>query len=257
MIGNSYSDDTAWLLPNIASNFAFEEMEIGVLYIGGCSLGQHYENSKTDFAGYNFRYFQGGRWIETYEDELKSLEFGGQFKDWDFITMQQSSMQSGAVLSYGTALTELISYVQEKATNPDMKLVWNMTWAYANDYEPMQTIGYPDQATMYELITGAVQRAIVPNENFVAISPTGTAIQNARAALGDTLNRDGTHLTWDVGRYIAAATMFCTIADCTVDKISFIPDSVDEETVQIAKESVKNALKNKFEVTQSAKTGKK
>jgi hypothetical protein len=65
MIGNSYSDDTAWLLPNIASNFAFEEMEIGVLYIGGCSLGQHYENSKTGAASYNFRYFQDGHWIET------------------------------------------------------------------------------------------------------------------------------------------------------------------------------------------------
>ena len=249
MIGNSYSDDTAWLLPSIAAGFAFEEMEIGVLYIGGCSLDQHYLNSLTNAASYNFRYFENANWIETYGDELKSLEFGIQFKDWDIITMQQSSVQSGVPLSYGPSLTGLISFVKEKATNPNMKLVWNMTWAYAKDYENMQACGYPDQETMYRFITSTVQSVIVPNENFVAISPAGTAIQNARSALGDTLNRDGTHLTFDLGRYIAACCMFCTITGCSVDKIAWVPFGLNEKTARIAKDSVKGALKDKYQVT--------
>jgi hypothetical protein len=83
----------------------------------------------------------------------------------------------------------------------------------------------------------------------VAISPTGTAVQNARTKLGDTLNRDGTHLSYDVGRYIAAMTMFCTLTGYSVDDISFTPSGLELEFVKVAKDSVKSALANKFQVT--------
>jgi hypothetical protein len=75
-------------------------------------------------------------------------------------------------------------------------------------------------------------------------------VQNARTSiLGDTLNRDGTHLTYDVGRYIAAMSMFCSLTGYTVDDITYVPDGLDEARISIAKDSVRNALANKYEVT--------
>jgi hypothetical protein len=252
MIGNSYSDDTSWYIPEIAEGFEFDEVEYGVLYIGGCSIQQHYENSTTGNKGYEFRYYQNGAWTTKYGNELKSLEFGIKFKDWDFITLQQSSVQSGNETSYGEDLTKLISYVKKTATNPNMQLVWNMTWAYAESYENMQKNGYTNQISMYKLIANAVQTKIATNTNFFAISPTGTAVQNARTSvLGDTLNRDGTHLTKDLGRYLAAMTMFCSLTGYSVDDIAYAPVELDLTAIAVAKESVKNALANKYTVTVS------
>jgi hypothetical protein len=250
MIGNSYSDDTAEYLPEIAKDFDFDEVEFGVLYIGGCNIQKHYENSQTGYKGYEFRYYQNGAWTKKYGNELKSLEYGVTFKDWDYITLQQSSVQSGVVSSYGESLDKLITYVKQTATNVNMQLIWNMTWAYANDYSSMQKNGYSNQISMYNLIANAVETKIATNMNFVAISPAGTAVQNARTSiLGDTLNRDGTHLTYDVGRYIAAMSMFCSLTGYTVDDITYVPDGLDETRISIAKDSVRNALANKYEVT--------
>ena len=250
MIGNSYSDDTSWYIPDIAKGFDFGEVEFGVLYIGGCSIQKHYEHSQTGYKGYEFRYYQNGAWTTKYGNELKSLEYGITFKNWDFITLQQSSVQSGKVDSYGEALTNLIAYVQKTATNADVQFVWNMTWAYADTYENMQKNGYTNQISMYQLIANAVKKKIATNKNFVAISPAGTAVQNARTSvLGDTLNRDGTHLTKDIGRYIAALSMFCTLTGYSVDDIQYAPDGISVANISIAKQSVKNALNNKYNVT--------
>jgi hypothetical protein len=249
MIGNSYSDDTAQYLPQIAAQFGFDNVEFGVLYIGGCSIAQHYQNSSNGSKPYDFRYYHNNAWDMTYGGERKSLEYGIKFKDWDFITLQQSSVQSGKPSSYGEDLDKLIEYVKNTATNPNMQLVWNMTWAYADTYENMQKNGYVNQISMYNQIAATVEDKIATNNNFVAISPTGTAVQNARTKLGDTLNRDGTHLSYDVGRYIAAMTMFCTLTGYSVDDISFAPSGLDLEFVNDAKDSVKSALANKFQVT--------
>lgn len=249
MIGNSYSDDTAYYIPEIAKNLGFEQLEFGILYIGGCSIQSHYENSQTGAKGYAFRYYQNGQWTATYGNELKSLEFGIKFKSWDYITLQQSSVYSGVISSYDETLTKLIDYVKKTATNPQVELVWNMTWAYQQNYEHLQGNGYNSQASMYELIANAVEQKISTNANFVKISPAGTAIQNARTSiLGDTLNRDGTHLT-DVGRYISAMTMFCTITGYSVEDVNYVPLGVDAKTVLIVKESVLNAIENKYEIT--------
>ena len=58
---------------------------------------------------------------------------------------------------------------------------------------------------MYNAIIETTQSFILPNSQFSMIVPVGTAIQNARTSyLGDNLNRDGTHLDYGIGRYIAA-----------------------------------------------------
>ena len=119
--------------------------------------------------------------------------------------------------------------------------------------------------TMYNAITNAVQEKIVPkidpDGQFFTIIPNGTAIQNARTSyLGDTLNRDGTHLTKDTGRLIAAIGLLERLIGIDWDKFdveslySIYPN--DETFFELAIESVKNAVDKPFEITQSTFTEK-
>jgi hypothetical protein len=182
--------------------------------------------------------------------ENVTMKYGIQDEDWDIIFIQQGAEQAGRIETYGDYLDSVLAYVNTKKQNPNAQFVWNMTWAYANDYSSMQKNGYSNQISMYNLIANAVETKIATNMNFVAISPAGTAVQNARTSiLGDTLNRDGTHLTYDVGRYIAAMSMFCSLTGYAVDDITYVPGGLDEARISIAKDSVRNALANKYEVT--------
>ena len=100
------------------------------------------------------------------------------------------------------------------------------------------------------------------NEEIKILVPSGTAIQNARTSyLGDTLNRDGTHLDYGVGRYIAALTFMAALTGADISEIEWAPTNIGEDVRDVdaaarvvAIESVINALKNPYEVTQSQYT---
>ncbi len=249
MIGNSFSEDTVQYIPKMAEALGYQTIEVGVLFIGGSTLQMHHNNSVSGDAAYDFQYYQDGVWIYKLDNEKKTLEFGIQYKDWDIITLQQNSVWAGVSNSYNI-LESLIPYVKEKATNPNVRLVWNMTWAYTQENVQTSNYGYADQTDMYESICHAVQTKIETNNSFVDISPSGTAIQNVReSGLGDTVNRDGLHLSWGLGRYIAGITMFCTLTGYNPEQITYVPNGLDSDEVALAKECVKNALIDKYHVT--------
>ena len=90
---------------------------------------------------------------------------------------------------------------------------------------------------------------------FEIIIPNGTAIQNARTSfIGDTLTRDGHHLTYNLGRYIAGLTLVKTITGVDVTQINYAPNGLSEEYIKIAIESCNNAFENPFSITNSTYT---
>ena len=180
------------------------------------------------------------------------MDYGILYEDWDYITLQQSSGNSGAASTYDPYLTSLISYVNTKKTNPKAELLWHMTWAYDEGYAASSNYGSQD--VMYSRIIGAVKEKIVGNDAFSMILPVGTAIQNARTSfIGDTFNRDGFHLDYNYGRYLAGLTWFHKITGISIDDFTYIPgNSFSTEYLDVIKESIKNAVAKPFEVTQSA-----
>ena len=71
----------------------------------------------------------------------------------------------------------------------------------------------------------------------------------------------GTHLDYGVGRYIAALIFFAALTGEDISKVEWSPtnvgndvDDVDAAARAVAIESVINALKNPYEVTQSVYT---
>ncbi len=249
-IGNSFSVDAQQHLFGIAKDAGFDNIILGNLYVGGCSLEGHYSYYVNERASYTYYKNTTGEWTEKTDTTM--LE-GITDEEWDYITLQQSSPNSGLSETYEPYLSKLISAVKLHRTNPDAEFLWHMTWAYSADSTHQGYENYDsDQAKMYEAIVKATKDNIVSNPDISFVIPSGTAIQNARnTSLGDTLCRDGFHLDYNYGRYLAGLTWLHKITGLPIDGIDYIPEGAfDEETLEILKECAKNAVANPFEVAQ-------
>lgn len=252
-IGNSFSDDTMQYAWQIADSLGVKEIYLGNLYIGGCTLDTHASNAANDSAVYEYRVNSNGTWSTT-----KAYRMGDAIAscDWDFVSLQQASGSSGIASTYGK-VQQLIDYVRSKLPKTaHAKIVWNMTWAYQSTSTHAEFSKYGNsQETMYSKIVEAVQSNILTNKNIAAVIPCGTAIQNARTSyLGDSLTRDGYHLTLDMGRYIAGLTLVHALTGLSVENIAYIPSGVAAEDAKIATESASNVVKTSFAVTPSKHT---
>ena len=247
-VGNSFSVDAQQWLYGIAKDMGYDNVILGNLYVGGCSLYGHYDryvNKKT----YTYYKNSTGEWTE--KDGTTFLE-GLEDEDWDYITLQQSSGLSGELDSFEPYLSKLVKEIKLNKTNTDAEILWHMTWAYSCDSTHQDFVKYDnDQMKMYGAIVSAVEENIVDNPDISFILPSGTAIQNARATkLGDTLCRDGFHLDYNYGRYLAALTWMHKITGESVDDVTYIPDGAfDKETLEILKKCAKDAVNKPFEVT--------
>jgi hypothetical protein len=109
-----------------------------------------------------------------------------------------------------------------------------------------------DQKNMYHSICSAVKNKIVSNDKFFTIIPVGTAIQNVRTShIGDTLTRDGHHLSLNLGRYIAGMTWLRALTGLSIDHVEYVPSTEDipKEYLSIIKKAVNAAIERPFEVT--------
>ncbi len=247
MIGNSFSCDTIQWMYGIAKDAGVEKLYLGNLDSPGFSLSNHLIHAKENLPKHFYHTNSNGTW-SVEKDYLLSDAVAAQ--NWDFISFQQSSGSSGQPYSYDV-LQELMDFVRNLC--PNAKFVWNMTWAYQADSTHSAFVNYKkDQAYMYKAITRTVQAKVLPNEGISLIVPNATSIQNARTSyLGDTLTRDGYHLSYDVGRYIAGVTFFHAVTGIDVSNLTYAPDGVSDEARKVAIESAINAVKTPYEVTLS------
>ncbi len=252
-IGNSFSEDATEYLWDIFKNGGYEDVVIGNLYIAGCSLDMHYDNMMNNTQQY--RFYKNTDGIMAFTDDTP-IDVALKDCDWDVITVQQCSGQSGRKESFDN-LENVISWINKNKTNPNAKIVWNMTWAYQANSDHQEFVNYnSSQQQMYDAIVQTVNEKIVDNKDVCDVIPSGTAIQNLRTSiLGDTLTRDGFHMSYDVGRYAVALCWFAKLSGCGVDNIDYLPNGNQSyvDNLQVAlpyiKESVKNAIANPYAVT--------
>lgn len=252
-IGNSFSWDALTYLPAIAKELGKKEIIIANLYIGGCSIETHYNNALFNNNVYEFQIFdEEGKMTAEYH---KSLRYGLEYGDWDYISLQQSSDMSGIAESYKEdQINSIVKYVKRYA--PNTQLAWHSTWAYQSDSNHKSFPLYDNnQLVMFERINEAVKTKILTIKAFERIISNTTAIQNARTSyIGDTLTRDGYHLSLKEGRYIAGL-MFCkALTNASITGLTHIQNGfkdMDTSFIKMAVESVENAYKKPYETTQS------
>lgn len=252
-IGNSFSQDGMYYIYQIAKDLGYDEVILGNLVIGGCSLEMHANNIKSNSKAYFYEKNTAGTW------DLKlgmSIKDGLSDEDWDIISFQQVSGLSGVSETYNEDIDTIVNHINENKTNPDAKLYWHMTWAYEQSSTHQDFARYnKDQMTMYNAIVNAVQSKILTNPEIDGVIPSGTAIQNVRTShIGDTLTRDGYHLSMDLGRFIAGVTWFSALTGESIDELSFAPndDPYISLNLPLIIESVKAAIDEPFKVTESS-----
>ncbi len=244
-IGNSFSQDAIeqnlWELAHADSI----NVVIGNLYYGGCSLEQHWQFLTDSLSKYEYRKVVDGVKTNTPKYNLPTALAD---EDWDYVSFQQASNLSGMPLTYAPFLDELMKYVRTK-TKAKTKFIFHSTWAYANNSTHSEFANYGgSQETMYNDIIQTAED-VMASYNFDLLVPAGTAIQNARTAMGDVLNRDGYHLNLTYGRYTAACTWFEAIFGKPVIGNTYMPAGVTEEQRAIAQKAAHAAVADPYKVT--------
>lgn len=270
-IGNSYTQDSMWILGAIYKAEKNQNVELGIAYEGGCPLEDHVKFYNDNEPCYQFNRYdpETGTWTTTKNMTLAEII---NATDWDIVSMQQSSGKSGIESSYNSDIQTIQGFVKD-GLGYSPKLIWNMTWSYPTEIPDGADNSWfyknyynSDQVYMYNMICQAVQNKIVPDDTFNWIMPTGTAVQNAKSSyLADgELYRDTTHLN-DFGRLMAGYVWFCRLEGVPADsfKLNYIPDALtksytqegdiqlDADMLEVLEESVRNAIETPFTVTQS------
>ena len=232
-IGNSFSVDAMKNhLYDVYKSAGYDQVILGNLYIGGCSLDTHWNNLKGNQGAYEFqKNDDDGKWV-SYNNysALTAL----REETWDVITIQQVSSYSGMAEKYGN-LQNVIDWVQTNKTNANAKVMWHMTWAYQQDSTHDSFPNYnKDQMTMYNAIVDVAQNVVMKANGIDGLIPSGTAIQNLRGtALGDTLTSDGYHLKDTYGDYTAALMWYVATTGKSLDLVTYVPDSVADHVFNI------------------------
>lgn len=247
-VGNSFSVDAMEYVYQIAKEVGYEEIVLGNLYIGGCSLQTHAANLRSKAKGYTYYYNTDGTWKSRGSN--LATEIGAE--EWDYISIQQVSGDSGRPETYEPYLTQIIDFIKEYA--PNAEIFWHMTWAYPidSDYSSFKNYGY-NQTTMYNAIVSTVKTLILPRDEISFVIPTGTAVQNVRTSyFGDNLSRDNLHLSYDVGRYIASMMWVKQLSGVSIDNVTWVPSgTITPRLLDTIKEAVNNAYNTPYEVTEA------
>ncbi|MBQ2541050.1 MAG: DUF4886 domain-containing protein [Paludibacteraceae bacterium] len=240
-IGNSFSWDAVEQELYPLAKAQGTELLIGNLYYGGCSLQQHWEFYEQNKSNYSFRIIRGG---ERQVTEHCSLNDALRYTQWDYISFQQASHDSGKRLSYEPYLSQLTGVVRRQ--QPNARFCWMQTWSYAQDAEHP---GFPyygsSQQTMNDSIavcTGFVLRRC-PN---MLLVPCGSAIAYARERMGDVLCRDGYHLNYEFGRYVAACVWCELLTGKSVVGNTYMNDKMTCKQRHQAQQAAHQAIKKPF-----------
>lgn len=233
-IGNSFSQDATRYLQEISNG----ELYVRNLYIGGCSLETHYNNIINDKADYEYQ-------KDASKLDMISIKEALQRKKWDFITVQQVSHFSGMEETYEPYLPFILGYL--KCACPNAKVVFHRTWAYSDNSQHGGFANYGNsRPKMFKAIVDTTKR--ICKRHSLEIIPNGDAVEKARklATFKEDkrpITRDGFHLSFDYGRYLAGLVMYRFFTGKDATKVTFMPENTNPKICEKLKEIAQKSFK--------------
>ena len=262
-IGNSFSIDANLILPQVVVDAGVPRDNF-VLYAtiyAGASL-EYWDNMYTTDTPLPYVHYMGGKLLRL-EDKEWTLRTLLQSQPWDVVVIQQASALSTNHKSFQPYMNRMIEYIRQDCPNKHVRIGWQLTWSYPQTATsgPVYEEGWRNIAMI------ANQKCHDAGIDFII--PSGTAIQNARTTeLGENSNgitRDGLHLSFGVGVYIAAMTWYESIfrpiygksiigvpvskaiKDCDRGKEGF--QEITDENYLICQQCVKEAISDPLHLT--------
>lgn len=240
-IGSGISNDaTISYLHDIAKNEGLP-LVIGNLSSAGASLEDHMKNITENQGVYQYNRIAADGGLNTQNNQL--LKTVIKSENWDYIAIEEALPLSGKLEGYQTYLPQILEYIKEQATNPDVKYILHQPWAYAQNALEEAFADYDnDQIQMFNAIVNATSRA----KEFAQIDitiPSGTAIQNGRTSyVAESILRDNTYLNMNIGRFITACTWFEALFGKDLTTSSYKSDNLSNFDTHLAKEAAHSAI---------------
>ena len=251
MIGNSFADDTVYFSERVADSLGLN-LTLFDAYIGGCTINTHYTNIQSGEALYSMRSMNGGNW--NYQNNM-SLNNIVTSHTWDIVTFQQASAEVGRHDKYSN-LENLVNEVKGLVSGSP-KYYWHQTWAYDTDYSEWYdyfSYFHNNQEEMFDAIVECYNNEIASLGIFEKTIFNGTAVQNLRTSyMGDTLSRDGKHMSLVHGRYLLASNFVSTVfnVDLKLSNYSYTPEGVNSSFIKVVEEAIDNARNYPGQITNS------
>ncbi len=233
-IGNSFSVDATRYLTMLAE-YTNTDLISKNLYISGCSLEMHYHNIINDAEDYDLQI--NAKCIRKSSIKSALLE-----EDWDFVTLQQVSLQSVDYASYQPYLDHLAAYVKEYC--PSAKLIIHQTWAYEDQSVKLcEEIGYKKSSEMFADIKQSYEKAACAIKA-EGIIPSGELFMKLLQNGISKLHRDTYHASLGLGRYALALLWykFFTKKDVTDIDFSEFDEPISNEEIEIIKKCVNEII---------------
>lgn len=252
-VGNSFARNATKVLYEIAQAHGVQEVVLGILYIGGCSVQTHWLNTQSDEAKYQYYKNTIGAWELT---ENVTFSYGLKDEQWDVITITQGEGQYGIPQSYDGCLEELIGYLNTNKTNPNAQIAFHMTWAFPKDSTIQRFQHYANnQDVMFKCIVDTARDRILPTEGIDFLLPSGSAIQNARTVMGDVFSAGDRFHLGALGEYVAGYSWFVYLTGQPIEELKYIDDSVgsSETNRQAILDAVNASFRDPFTVTDVSK----
>ena len=284
VLGHSLAVDTGHMLALVANAEGYTGLKLATLYHSGCSLTQHVDfltNNKREYSLYVSDSANPAPPVVTPDVTMYEAI---RYDNWDVIVMQGGVFELGYESTFKTThIQTIIDYVNQNKFNKDAVFVWHMPWSFPTDPElqamhphtPNPFInGYipfnNDRRAFYDAMAKCVNDFILTNDTFVELIPSGTAVENAHSSyMGDwDLHRDYGHAS-DYARLMTSYVWYCKLMGIehldemkqTTIPVKFFRSNTGLQDVQlteleinIALESINNALKTPLAVTQSQYT---
>ena len=225
-IGNSFSRDATAYLANVCENLGIS-VHVVNLYIGGCSLEQHWSNIEKDAVAYQYQ--ENGIVTDRYVSISEILKI----KPWDYIVTQQSSHDSGWLDTYEPFAGLIFDYLKKEV--PGAKICMQQTWAYEINSDHGCFIRYNrNQEEMYN--RSRANYHAIADKYGVQLIPCGDVIQNIRkhpefnvADGGMSICRDGFHMHFLYGRFALACTWAKELLNANISDCTYIPSCCETE----------------------------
>ena len=228
-IGNSFSQDAQRYLHNLGEVNG-KNIKCVNLYIGGCTLRQHYLNLLDDEKSYKFEFNGSHTGIRiSIREALKSDE-------WDYVTIQQASHQSFDFDTYIPYIQKLKKYVL--TYSPRSKIALHQTWAYPETKNRIREVGFNSTIEMYDAVREAYLKAkelICPD----AVIKSGETMMRMYNMIGGGLYRDDIHASLGVGRYLLGCVWYKTlIGELPKNDVKCFDSEVADKQIQLIRKVV-------------------
>ena len=226
-IGNSFSQNATRYIRQISDGTLF----VRNLYIGGCSLETHAKNIENDRPAYEYQ-------VDAKALAMTSIKSALLCENWDIVSVQQVSSQSGIYESYFPYIDTVIAEI--KKYRPNARIVFHRTWAYNYGSTHPSYVNYECNTDLMNEMIEKTAAKVAEKYSFDVI-PSGVAVYTGYNTPefdirlgGEPLTAPDTfHLSRGYGQYLAGLVLYRFFTGNSATRVTFVPEDLDPALVKI------------------------